>query len=287
MPALYSAASARSEFGQRLYLRLLKISLALIILGTALSLVPEEPGSAIVGPLGGALLIGASLIISLVLRDQKYERCWYGGRAAAESIKTRVWLYAVCGAPYVRALTEQQADTRFLDDLHAILKEREIGGPYTAAEMADGEQITSRMRQIRALSAVDRLQVYLNQRVSDQKSWYSRKAEHSETAQSRLFWTYIGMQAIAFVAALVRLRWPVVNFTSVFAAAASAVMAWLQARKHQELAQAYSVAAAELGLIAARGRHVSTEKDLGMFVADAENAISREHTLWIARRQAA
>lgn len=55
-------------------------------------------------------------------------------------------------------------------------------------------------------------------------------------------------------------------------------------RQHEELAQSYAVAALELGFIEEQVGRVSDDKGLSAFVADAESAISREHTLWIARR---
>jgi hypothetical protein len=58
----------------------------------------------------------------------------------------------------------------------------------------------------------------------------------------------------------------------------------LQVKKYQETAQSYSVTSQELGFIEALARTVSTEEQFSLFVENAEFAISREHTLWIARR---
>ena len=65
---------------------------------------------------------------------------------------------------------------------------------------------------------------------------------------------------------------------------ASAFIAWMEVKQHSELAQAYSVAEFDLSLVEERGDYVCDETTFSSFVADAENAISREHTLWIARR---
>ena len=73
----------------------------------------------------------------------------------------------------------------------------------------------------------------------------------------------------------------------IFSALASALIAWLQVRQHEELAQAYSVTALDLGFIEEEGSGVATEKDLSAFVADAENTLGREHSLWIARKTSA
>ena len=70
----------------------------------------------------------------------------------------------------------------------------------------------------------------------------------------------------------------------ILAAAAAAVLAWLQIKQHATLAQSYSHAAYELSTIGALIDSVQSEAEWGRFVNDAENAISREHTAWRARR---
>ena len=65
---------------------------------------------------------------------------------------------------------------------------------------------------------------------------------------------------------------------------AASLIAWMQVKRYQELAQSYGLATQELGLIASRGLHVASDEELSKFVAESETAISREHTLWTARR---
>ena len=62
-----------------------------------------------------------------------------------------------------------------------------------------------------------------------------------------------------------------------------ALIARLQVRQHDELSQTYSVAALDLGFIEEQGAAITTEKDLSSLLADAENTVSREHSLWITR----
>jgi hypothetical protein len=69
-----------------------------------------------------------------------------------------------------------------------------------------------------------------------------------------------------------------------FAAMANAFVAWPQVKQHESVAQAYAIATMDLGLIQEQGARIEGDAQLAAFVADAENAISREHTLWVARR---
>jgi hypothetical protein len=65
---------------------------------------------------------------------------------------------------------------------------------------------------------------------------------------------------------------------------ASSIIGWMQIKRYDELASAYGLTANEIGIIKSRYASVSTELELAAFVSDAENAFSREHTQWAARR---
>jgi len=183
----------------------------------------------------------------------------------------------------------QAADARFADELRSILQERRsLAGKY-AVESADAPQITTEMSAHRQRSTQDRLSLYVNGRIHDQRSWYAGKADQSGTLHTKWFWVATICQAAALLSAIfmIRLTDPPVNPTGACSALAAAAMAWLQLKRYQDLAQAYPLAALELGLIEAQSRHIHTETELSAFVANAENAISREHTMWVARRDVA
>jgi hypothetical protein len=70
----------------------------------------------------------------------------------------------------------------------------------------------------------------------------------------------------------------------VLAVVATSLIAWKQLKRFDELASAYSLTAHELGIIKSRFSAVENRDALAAFVSDAENAFSREHTQWAARR---
>jgi len=139
---------------------------------------------------------------------------------------------------------------------------------------------------MRATPFAERKKTYLNGRVKDQRQWYGVKAKANRWAGEKYFVLVIICQLLAASSSLAGVRWPDarVHFTGLFAALASAFIAWLEVKQHGELAQAYSVAEFDLSLVEQRALYVNNEASFSSFVADAENAISREHTLWIARR---
>ena len=154
-----------------------------------------------------------------------------------------------------------------------------------AADLAE-PQITETMRRLRSEGVPVRLAAYLSGRIRDQRKWYSGKATLNRRAQIGWFCCVVVAQAAALAAAIWSVSYAesIPNLTGVLSSAAAACIAWMQVKRQRELAQAYALAAHELGLIQEKARNVSTVAELAAFVADSENAISREHTMWVARR---
>ena len=64
----------------------------------------------------------------------------------------------------------------------------------------------------------------------------------------------------------------------------SAIVRWIQIKKFYELAIAYNFTANEISIIETKLDSLNTEQEFSKFVNEAEQAFSREHTQWIARR---
>jgi uncharacterized membrane protein YjjB (DUF3815 family) len=76
--------------------------------------------------------------------------------------------------------------------------------------------------------------------------------------------------------------WP----TDIFVAAAGSLLTWMQAKRFNELAASYSLAAYVISLISEQAMLPDSPHAFSVFVGDAENAFSREHTQWVARKDA-
>jgi len=128
--------------------------------------------------------------------------------------------------------------------------------------------------------------MYLSERICDQRRWYGNQAKSNVSSENTYFILISFTQLFAFIAAIMLVKHPesTVKLTGLFTSLASALIAWLQIKQHREIAQPYSIAELELGFIQEQAQHVTNERELSDFVGDAEKAISREHTLWIARR---
>ena len=287
MPAMFRSADHASAESQRAFLRCMATDLTLIVVSSvigAFSFSSDTAKSALA--LVSAGLMSAGLLLTLYIRSQKFEQSWYDGRAIAESVKTRAWRFMACSEPYAETLLEEEASSLFLKTLQEVMQERKSFAASLGADTSLAPQISLKMLVVRRMPLADRKAVYLSQRINDQRKWYSSKSKVNK--KSARFWFNAVMlsQALALFSSLALIQWPQlpVNVSTFFAAAAAAFIAWLQLKRHQELSNSYGLAAQELGLISEQAQSITAPDKLSAFILDAENAISREHTLWIARR---
>jgi hypothetical protein len=85
---------------------------------------------------------------------------------------------------------------------------------------------------------------------------------------------------------IAKVRYPSAYFwpTDFFVTVAAGLLSWIQAKRFQELSASYTLAAHEISLIRQQSGTVMSDDEFSKFVGDAENAFSREHTQWIARK---
>lgn len=230
-----------------------------------------------------AVAFGVALLVEIYLLTSKPERIWYEGRAAAESVKTVSWRYMMGAEPFDHTAQATKADQLFLHQLNDVLgvvKELDLVG-----DLANGEQITGLMRAVRAAPLTERKKIYEKNRVADQQSWYSRGAQSNRDLANRWAMAMLVIEALGIVAAILKSVGTIEGDLLGFTGAMVAVMtAWLQTKQHRTLATAYAVTALELASVRSRIAHQASEADWAKFVSDAEEAFSREHTLWKASR---
>ena len=100
------------------------------------------------------------------------------------------------------------------------------------------------------------------------------------------FWTTAGLQALAVMIVIIEAVSGgfQINTIPVITTCIAAVAAWSQMKRHNELAQTYALAAQELGELHSIAASLTDEDKFPQLVEQVEEAISREHTLWCARR---
>lgn len=278
-PAFYEAANKASGDGQNLYMRSIRIRLV--------ALVASAVGGAISWSLGGVeplpwlALVGfvVALVAEVVIFAIRPEQSWYEGRAAAESAKTLTWRYAVAGDPFPE--TGANVDAAFRAQLSSVTRDLAV---ILIPDTGGGDQITPSMRAVRASDFADRRAAYLAGRIEEQGGWYARKAQQASRRNTLFLLLTIVLEFAGIVAAVLRIAGVIpFDLLGILAAAAGGMASWAQTRQWGSLARAYAIAANELSTIGGQAREV-TEEAWPRFVDEAEEAISREHTLWRSSR---
>jgi hypothetical protein len=141
------------------------------------------------------------------------------------------------------------------------------------------------MRRHRERPLEERRQLYLGARVDDQIAWYTQRAERSREMSARWFWGAVIVQTLLLAATIIAV-WSLTLAVLIgfFATVSSSTAALARVHRHDESRRRYARAAEELrylreGVAGAEGEDAFSDS-----VDAAEQAISREHGVWLARR---
>lgn len=283
-PGLYKSADEASIEAQKKYFWGLFFYLVFLIMAAFVSFAgPKFVYSEIVS----AGLFLATLGILIFLRFKRPDSVWYNGRAVAESVKTISWRWMMRADPYSDCSEVVTVQKKLIKDLKDILDQNKGLSHSLNTVAASNEPITDTMRFVRSCSISERIDIYKKQRIEDQAGWYTKKSIHNKQRAEIWFWVSVVMHLVAIVLLLYKIKSPSSDLPiEVIATAASAVLTWLQAKKHNELNSSYSLAMHEISIIKGEAAFVETEEQLSDFVISSENAFSREHTQWVAQKVA-
>lgn len=281
-PALYRSADSASREAQTTLLRLHAVNTVLLVAAAMWSTanIPTT-WSAI---LGAVLFIG-SLLCYLIGQHWQYRATWYQARALAESVKTAAWRLAMRADPF----SEESEDAN-LAEFRSLLTEllqanKDISSTLSQVS-CDGDQVTHGMLEVMRSEFAQKKDLYRTARIEEQHTWYATKARACRRNSRTVFGILILVYLIAIVLLLVKVDQPTHPFlpSEAFAVVASSLIGWSQLKRFDELASAYGLTAHELGIVKSKYQDITTADQLADFVSDAENAFSREHTQWAARR---
>lgn len=286
--SLYLASDDASKSTQKNYVTIIAFDLSLMIIASALAVYNyEATNSKLILYILSGLFLLTSTFLTIVLLTRKFEDFWYQGRALAESCKTLTWRFMTRSELFEDSVPLQDAKAKFIQRVQELTTEFPDLNKVMKTELLNKPVITQKMLDVRSLNLPDRKQYYIDQRIEDQKKWYANKASYNNKKYTLWFCIIIVSQAlslisIAFLITNPKTSWNLVGF---FTTVSSASLSWLQLKRHQELKQAYTTTSKELNMILALSDNVNTETEFSKFVLDSENAVSREHTLWLAQRR--
>ena len=275
-PAIFHSADSASVSSQRWYLLLSSCRLWALVAVAALAAFAAfvDPWTAIIA----LVPISIAVFVEVLLLAWRPDRRWYQARAVAESAKTLAWRYQVGGWPLGLRMTDDEASAELIARLRSLLgRFQELSLPPTQQD-----QITAGMRKLRSLPLKDRMAEYQRNRIQDQLAWYASKADWNRKRATLFQVGLIIIELAAFAAAILTASYGFsVSVYSILAALAVAGVGWLQIRQHRSMADAYSLASHDLAAINSTIDSVVGEDTWEKFVDQAEEAISREHTLWL------
>ncbi len=282
-PALYASANNGSIEAQNRFLRTVKLEYFLLFCVSVASATREmsAANSLIITLL---LVVLAGLFVFKVFK--RLDQDWYRCRALAESVKTSTWRFSMRAHPFEDADKIEIPKANFRNLLKHILRtNRHIAANLETPVM---EQVTESMVEIRKLPLDQRMDYYVKNRIDDQRKWYSKKSIANKSALN--FWVLITI--LLYVAAAIALNLEPLGLPLVTLAfdplivVVTSALGWLQMRRYGELMASYNLTAHEIGILRGNSDSVTTEEELSDFINEAELAFSREHTQWVARRDA-
>lgn len=280
---MFRASDQASLRAQRSFINATRARLGLAVAAAVLAIFATEVERGEVDDFGllAALAFVGALLVEVWLLAERPEETWYDGRALAESTKTLSWRYAVAGGPFPRS---HPHPARYLGEQMAELLE---DAPNTRILPATDGEISDAMTALRGEPLAVRREAYRVGRILDQQRWYARKSEQNQRRARAWKQALILIEVLGAVAA-VATAFGFVHYdlTSVASTILGVGVAWLAVKQHDAQGRAYSFASHELAIIASRLDEPRNEEEWAATVADAEEAISREHTMWRAARAA-
>jgi len=282
-PDLYDSANNASLTSQKEYTNIMKLYLWLTAISAFLTIyVKESKFAGIIATLFFLVILGLTIYQSVKRQD----KIWYNGRAVAESVKTRTWRFIMRAEPYIDCDNIESVKQEFCNDLKEILKQNQSLGSYLLQKnISTKGNITDSMIEIRSYSLKDRLNYYISNRINEQRNWYLTKAKYNREQEKKWFYSIVAINFLIILLLLLEIGYDWYFLpTSGMIVLSSTILTWTQIKKFQELATSYSLTAHEIGLIKDESFKAISESTLSDFVKDSENAFSREHTQWIARK---
>jgi hypothetical protein len=283
----YSKSSAIAQTGHvRLVLAEVALTVAIAAIALSIAVVPSTSAA----PLGFTavlVLFVLSVVVRLYAGSAQLDRRWYTYRAVAESMKTLSWQYAAGAGEF--PLEDAAAEGGLRNRLNQIASySRFPPYPDTVSEGVSAS-IPRSLTELRAKPWTQRRDIYLVERVDDQIKWYRSKGQKNAARSTIFSRTVIGLQVIGVILAIILLsknspQTLGVGVVAFLAVLISSSIAWTQVRQYSELVEPYLNALNELTQLRAEIAATSTEPQFLEAITQAELAISREHTSWLAKR---
>jgi len=274
--SMYRQCAATSAYHKSQLEMFTRISLWLGILGATIGTVAHYVAPSPTLVTSKVLGVSAAMVVALAGlaatqaaaggRDKTRIRC----RAAAEALKSAVYLYSASVPPFDgqnRAVVLGERVEKTLKDLAGI-------------ELRPGKMDRDPPR---ALVVAD----YITQRVDDQIRYYTQSAESLQSKAD--YWRYCLMAAAALSAALgaVSATFSLAPWVALLATLTTSVTAYVKNQRYQSIVGLYEATATRLQLLKDQwldsGRGDTDKADRDSFVRRCEETMALENGAWVAQ----
>lgn len=275
-PSFFQSADELSKSQQQLFYDHFRGHLILLALATILSFItPATIFSSVVQ----AVIIAAVFYCAYYLYSNRPDQKWYGARALAESLKTISWRYMTKAEPF----NDRESDNFFEETVKKMIEQNTEIKKHMLPKPTP--IISEEMRRLRKSNFLEQKNRYKVERIQEQFNWYSNKAKFNKNRAKLFFILLLISNAVAFILAISRIWNLEANFwiTDFFIASSCGLLSWIQAKKYSELAASYTQTAHDISFSLNTIDRIK-EDEFSRFIGDTENAFSREHTQWLARK---
>ena len=281
-PQLYRAADGLSIKYQKIYFSLLGGYLVTLIVGSIISMCVN---SVVFNSISLGLFI-LSLAIFAVSKIWSPMNLWYNGRAVAESVKSMTWKWMMKAEPY-HYEEPSTAIQKLQRDLQLLLEQNKTLFNHYQDDDDGFYSISNKMKEVRMASTKEKLDFYNIYRVKDQLNWYKRKSKDLHKMHVAFSIAVVLFYILIIVLMILNIASPSTSLPiELISAIVSALISWIEAKKYDELSCAYSLAKNDISIINNNVLEGEvSENEVSEYVINSENAFSREHTQWIARKQ--
>jgi len=280
--AIYKEADNISNRTQSRYLNILIIFLCMLVIS---SISFTYFNDFIQMKIINAIISFSIVILLFIFHLYNFQGNWYNARAVAESIKTISWRYVMKAEPY--NISDNEAKFLFLKTIKHIIDMNHDFKKCIEVDYANQQLIPDSMVNIRQLSFNERLNIYYEFRIIEQQNWYMGKSKYNKKRSNLFFCILIIISCVLSISILLDLvldKYDVIFPVSIILSLISVFFTWVQTKKYKELEKSYALTAHEINFIATQKDNVISEDKISAYVEDSENAFSREHTQWIARK---
>lgn len=286
LPDSHSVYNKSAMIAQKYYFLLITCELIQLVIVALLSLIISLYYDEKVSTIGFSMIFVifiVGIIFQLFYNKKQFARKWFEFRAVAESIKSLAWQYAMgCGD----FCDENGAEKLFLKQIKEI-KERCEVNPYPKTVSSDGvNEIKDTMKIIIKMEWQEKKETYIKERINNQITWYTNKSKTNKN-YSNISDVFIILLQVVSIVACIYLLYNHVNGAPILALLATiitSIIGWSQSKQYAELVEPYLNTARELSEIRQEMKLAKEETEFRSLVLNAEQAISREHTMWLVNR---